>query len=57
MLKLSSFYFLSSEAIQGHSAEDTETVWWKIKKVVRFIKGLNNTEFRGVKDEIKLIRT
>ncbi|KAK4729404.1 hypothetical protein R3W88_022392 [Solanum pinnatisectum] len=51
------FLQLVQEAWQGGGKGGMKEIWWKLKKVIRAIKVLNNTEFRGVRDRIQNIRT
>jgi len=50
------FLQIVKQAWQGHRKGDMKTVWWKLKKMKNVLKGINNSEFRGVKDKIQQIR-
>ncbi|XP_049394649.1 uncharacterized protein LOC125858928 [Solanum stenotomum] len=52
-----SFLPLVKQAWQGEAKGSMKEVWKKLRKVIRAIKELNNTEFRGVRDKIQIIRT
>ena len=51
------FLPLVKQAWQGEDIGSMKEVWRKLKRVIRVIKVLNNTEFRGVIDKILSIRT
>ncbi|KAH0685681.1 hypothetical protein KY290_017199 [Solanum tuberosum] len=52
-----SFLPLVKQAWQGEAKGSMKEVWKKLRRVIRAIKELNNTEFRGVRDKILFIRT
>ncbi|KAH0724791.1 hypothetical protein KY284_000656 [Solanum tuberosum] len=48
---------LDEQAWQGENKRSMKKVWRKLKRVIRVIKVLNNTKFKGVRDKIQSIRT
>ncbi|XP_015166936.1 uncharacterized protein [Solanum tuberosum] len=51
------FLPIVKQAWQGETNRSMKVVRKKLKRVIRAIKELNNTEFRGVRDMIQTIRT